>query len=166
MRKKTVIKVLILAVLVTVLVGVYNAEILTMTQEYIADKGWMMFISQVAITVLGVPAIYLSQHLEHRTRRWGSVLGLSGQSFWMMMAYAASAWGVLVMTVFYTHAWWTGFRNHWLKGSLLAQAQTGLTHSREQKLDQVLRLLTELENHQLETVKRGIKETIDLRSRW
>lgn len=161
---KKLVNFIIFGIIVIVMVGAYHVEIKEMVEQYIAEKGWMMFISQVAITVLGVPAIYLSQHLEHRTRRWGSVLGLSGQSFWVMMAYAASAWGVLLMTLFYTHAWWTGFRNHWLKGELLVKAQTELTHSREQKLDQVLRLLTELEDHQLDTVERGLTETRNLRA--
>ncbi len=93
---------------------IWHTQVTDWITGYVMQHGWLMLISQVAITMIGVPAIYLSQSLDRNTRRWASVLGLGGQPFWYMMAYATSGWGVFVMSLFYTYAWWTGFKNYWL----------------------------------------------------
>lgn len=89
------------------------------TQEYIAqyihDNGYMALLANVVIAFFGIPAIYLSQSLNFNTRRWASVLGLTAQPFWYAMAIHSEAWGVFIMSFFYTHAWWTGFVKYWLE---------------------------------------------------
>lgn len=104
----------IILTLLCFVVGMFHSEISELIKGYIFEHGILMFVSQVVITLVGVPAIYLSQSLNKDTRRWSSVFGLGGQPFWFMMAYSASAWGVFLMSCLYTHAWFTGFKNNWL----------------------------------------------------
>lgn len=72
-------------------------------------------MEQIAIALLGVTAIWLSQDERIARRRYASVLGLAGQPFWFYAAYTSEQWGIFVLCFFYTWAWFKGFRTHWLK---------------------------------------------------
>lgn len=71
-------------------------------------------MEQVAIALTGVIAIWLSQDKRDNWRKWACIFGLSGQPFWFYSAYQAEQWGIFVLCVFYTYAWFKGFRNNWL----------------------------------------------------
>ncbi len=114
MKTNTKITVYSLVLISILLAGIYHATIINMVSDYIATHGVLMFISQVVISCLGIPAIYLSQSKNYDVYRLSPLFGLAGQPFWFMMAYVSSAWGVFIMSMFYTHAWYTGFKNHWL----------------------------------------------------
>lgn len=75
------------------------------------DSIWI----QVAIGLTGVVAIYLSQQNNVKLKRYASIFGLSSQPFWFITAYSNEQWGILVLCVFYTYAWWTGLYNNWIK---------------------------------------------------
>lgn len=72
-------------------------------------------IEQIAIACTGCTAIYLANDHRPGWRRWASVFGLCGQPFWFYSALIAQQWGILLLTFFYTFAWWRGFRNNWLQ---------------------------------------------------
>ncbi len=97
--------------------------IIGLANNYIATYGLPMFIIQIAISLLGIPAIYLSQALQHNTRRWGSVLGVVSQPFWFALAYFTGAWGIGFMSIFYSAAWLKGLYNHWFKPPLASHEQ-------------------------------------------
>jgi hypothetical protein len=71
-------------------------------------------IEQIAIALLGVTAIFLSQ--DHRTtwRKWACVFGLLGQPFWFVATIKAGQWGIVVLCCFYTLAWARGIKTNWL----------------------------------------------------
>jgi hypothetical protein len=88
--------------------------ILDILIEYISTNGWLMLVTQVVISVTGVPAIIMSQSLNERVRKYACLVAISGQPFWFMMAWMTGAWGVFFMCFFYTYAWAKGVWNHWI----------------------------------------------------
>lgn len=74
-----------------------------------------MHITQIAIAITGVVAIWLSQDHRDNYRKYACIFGLAGQPFWIYSAYSAELWGILILSLFYAYAWWKGFKNNWLK---------------------------------------------------
>lgn len=71
-------------------------------------------ISQIGIACTGCAAIWLVGRKED-WRRWGFVIGLLGQPFWIMTALEHRQWGVLLLSCFYGYAWANGVWNHFIK---------------------------------------------------
>ena len=71
-------------------------------------------MDQVAIALTGVVAIWLSQDHREGLRKYACIFGLVGQPFWFYSAYSAEQWGIFVLCIFYTYAWFKGFRLHWI----------------------------------------------------
>lgn len=71
-------------------------------------------ISQIGIMIFGVAAIWLVGRKES-WKRWGYILGLLGQPFWMLNALENEQWGILIMTLVYTYSWCQGIYNYWIK---------------------------------------------------
>lgn len=71
-------------------------------------------ITQVAIAVFGVTAVFLSQSKNAETRRYASIFGLLGQPFWFYMAWNTKQWGILALCFLYTASWLQGFYNNWM----------------------------------------------------
>ena len=69
---------------------------------------------QLLLAVTGVVAILLTQSTRSDRRKYACLFGLAGQPFWFYSAYTADQWGIFVLCIFYTYAWLTGLRNHWL----------------------------------------------------
>ncbi|MCX6719691.1 MAG: nicotinamide mononucleotide transporter [Candidatus Staskawiczbacteria bacterium] len=59
------------------------------------------FIAQIGITVFGVSAIILVA----RKNKWGFVIGLVSQPFWLITSYLNKQWGVFFLTVVYVFSW-------------------------------------------------------------
>jgi hypothetical protein len=71
-------------------------------------------ITQVGILVLGCPAIWLVGRRES-WGRWGYLLGLLSQVFWVWTAIINQQWGVLMLSAWYTYAWGQGVYNFLIK---------------------------------------------------
>ena len=69
---------------------------------------------QIAIALLGVTAIFLSQDHRHEWRKWSCVFGLVGQPFWFIATIKAEQWGIVVLCCFYTLAWARGVKTNWI----------------------------------------------------
>lgn len=141
----------LIIVIVCFNLGIYEKTIEAALIAYIAEHGWLFFISQVAVAALGVPAIFVSQSLSRSTNRWASVLGLCGQPFWYMMAYATAGWGLFILSLFYTAGWWRGFKNYWL---------TSETETAERLLGESMKNIATLNNGQLQTLLSGINKEL------
>lgn len=72
-------------------------------------------LTQIAIFIFGVSAILLVGYKDDEIRKWGFVLGLIGQPFWIYSSYQSEQWGILLMTLFYTFSWSRGIYTHWIK---------------------------------------------------
>jgi len=72
-------------------------------------------MEQIAIAITGVVAIWLTQDHRENWRKYACLFGLVGQPFWFYSAYSAEQWGIFILCVFYTWAWFKGFRNHWME---------------------------------------------------
>ena len=73
-------------------------------------------ISQLAIALFGLTAIWLTQSVSAAQRKWAPVLGLCSQPFWFYATFTAEQWGIFVLAVFYTLAWCRGIKNQWFTG--------------------------------------------------
>lgn len=72
-------------------------------------------MEQIAIAITGVVAIWLSQDSRDSWRKYACLFGMAGQPFWFYSAYTAEQWGILILCVFYTWAWFKGVRLHWMQ---------------------------------------------------
>jgi hypothetical protein len=68
-------------------------------------------MTQFLLLALSGAAIYLvgNPGLE----RWGCLLGLCAQPFWVWTSWRHRQWGVLVLSFWYAYAWAAGLVNHW-----------------------------------------------------
>jgi hypothetical protein len=71
-------------------------------------------MAQFFIFIFGVSAIWLVGRKED-WRKWGFILGLCGQPFWIYTAYTTSQWGILFMCAFYTYSWASGVYQNFIK---------------------------------------------------
>lgn len=69
---------------------------------------------QIAITLLGPTAIWLSQSRSVRFQRWACIVGLVSQPFWFWAAWDSGQWGVFVVAVVCLLAWLKGLWVFWL----------------------------------------------------
>ncbi len=71
-------------------------------------------IAQLALGLLGVIAIWLSQDARPDRRRFACLFGLAAQPFWFYAMWHAEQWGVFGLCFLYTWSWLKGVRTHWL----------------------------------------------------
>lgn len=74
-------------------------------------------IDQIGITIFGCSAIWLVGRKEH-WKRWGYILGMCSQPFWLWAAVKAEQWGIVLLTFWYTYSWGQGIWNYWIKKEL------------------------------------------------
>ncbi len=70
-------------------------------------------IVQIAIMLFGGAAIWFVGRKE-KWSRWGYILGLLGQPFWIYESYTNEQWGIWLMTTVYTYSWIQGIINYWI----------------------------------------------------
>jgi nicotinamide riboside transporter PnuC len=68
-------------------------------------------ISQIAIAILGVTAITLIA----KKNRWGFVIGLISQPFWLYSSYENKQWGIFLLSVIYIFSWAFGIYEWFFK---------------------------------------------------
>lgn len=71
-------------------------------------------LEQIAIALLGVGALWCIQQEDSSPwRRWGPVLGLAGQPFWIYTGLVHRQYGMLFINMLYTVVWAAGVWRHW-----------------------------------------------------
>ena len=65
-------------------------------------------LSQIAIAVFGVGALFLQYSNSEKLRRLAPWVGLAGQPAWIYTAYSTQQWGMLFVTLLYTVGWARG----------------------------------------------------------
>lgn len=65
---------------------------------------------QIAIAVLSFVAITMIGS-DGPLHRWGFVVGLASQPFWIIATWRARQWGILLLAIFYCGAWSQGIFN-------------------------------------------------------
>ena len=71
-------------------------------------------LTQIGIPVLSGSGIWLVGRPEP-WKRWGYILGLAAQPFWLYVSFTPKMWGVLLVTLFCTYGWAQGVWFHWIK---------------------------------------------------
>ena len=71
-------------------------------------------IAQVGIGIFGCSAIWLVGRKES-WRKWGYLLGLCGQPFWIYTTVTHQQWGILALSVWYAYSWAQGVWNYIIK---------------------------------------------------
>lgn len=69
-------------------------------------------ISQIGIAIFGISAVILVA----KKNKWGFVLGLLSQPFWLITSFINKQWGVFLLSIIYVGSWVLGiyewfFRN-------------------------------------------------------
>ncbi len=73
-----------------------------------------MLIIQIIIFVTSASAIWLVSSKKH-WRRWGYIIGLVGQPFWLYSTFVEKQWGIFLLALFYMYSWGQGVWNYWIK---------------------------------------------------
>jgi nicotinamide riboside transporter PnuC len=73
-----------------------------------------MGIVQISIFVLGATAIWFVSRRE-RWSRWGYIIGLISQPFWLYTTIKNQQWGMVALSVWYTYSWFQGIWNFWIR---------------------------------------------------
>lgn len=73
-----------------------------------------MDFCQIMILIFSASAIWLvSQKKDYK--KWGYVLGLLGQPFWLYTTIVNKQTGMFILTLFYIYSWSIGFYNYFIK---------------------------------------------------
>ena len=67
----------------------------------------MDLVAQVGIVAFGATAIWLVGRPEPWSR-WGYVLGICSQPFWLWTSVSHRQWGIAVLTLWYGYSWGQG----------------------------------------------------------
>ncbi len=68
-------------------------------------------IAQIGIAIFGVAAVILVA----KKNKWGFVLGLASQPFWLITSYLNKQWGVFFLSIIYLFSWALGIYNWFYK---------------------------------------------------
>lgn len=71
-------------------------------------------IDQIALGLLGVAAVYLSQDSRAHVRRYACLFGIASQPFWFYATWKAQQWGIFALSFFYALSWLRGLYQFWL----------------------------------------------------
>jgi len=58
-------------------------------------------ISQIGIAIFGISAVILVA----KKNKWGFVLGLLSQPFWLITSFINKQWGVFILSIIYVGSW-------------------------------------------------------------
>ena len=89
-----------------------------------------MGLDQIAITLTGVIAVWLTQDKRLTWRRCACIFGLLAQPFWFYAAWKAEQWGIFAICALYTYAWARGVWTHWLSPYPQATERRRITSQR------------------------------------
>ena len=73
-----------------------------------------MSLEQVFIFIFGGSAIWLVGRTD-KWKRYGYILGLLSQPFWLYSSFINQQWGVFVLSIWYAYSWSNGIYNYWIK---------------------------------------------------
>jgi nicotinamide riboside transporter PnuC len=68
-------------------------------------------IANIGVAIFGITAIILVA----KKNKWGFVVGLISQPFWLITSYLHQQWGVFILTVVYVFTWSYGIYEWFLK---------------------------------------------------
>lgn len=74
-----------------------------------------MILLQVSIAIFGFVAIYLTQQPDDAKKKYACIFGLISQPMFLYSTFMAEQWGMFLLSIAYTYAWWVGFKSFWLK---------------------------------------------------
>lgn len=74
----------------------------------------MSDLIQILIFLFSASAIWFVGRREN-WRRWGYVLGLCGQPFWLYTTFISGQWGMFVLSVWYSYSWGQGVYNFFIR---------------------------------------------------
>ena len=72
-------------------------------------------LAQIAIGLLGVAAVMLSQDERAARRRYACLFGLAAQPFWFYTTWKAQQFGIFALSFLYAASWLRGFYFNWVK---------------------------------------------------
>lgn len=73
----------------------------------------MELICQICIVLFGIPAIWFVSRIEP-WKKWGYIIGICGQPFWVYTAYTHEQWGIFLLALGYTYSWGQGIYYYWI----------------------------------------------------
>lgn len=71
-------------------------------------------ISQIMLFISGASSIWFLSRTEE-WKRWGFIIGILGQPFWLYSAIHNKQIGIVVLTLFYTYSFAQGIYFYWIK---------------------------------------------------
>lgn len=69
---------------------------------------------QIGIAILSGISIWLLS-LKSKCRRWGFIVGLASEPLWIYVTFKEAQWGMFVLCIWFTYAYFQGIYNFWIK---------------------------------------------------
>ena len=69
---------------------------------------------QTVILITSALSIWLVTRREDWSK-YGYIIGLIGQPFWLYSSIQAEQWGIMALTIFYSYSWSQGIYYNWIK---------------------------------------------------
>lgn len=76
---------------------------------------WSVIAVQIGITMFSGTAAWLTNDGRPMVRKWAPVVGLLSQPFWIASAWQSQAFGIGLISIWYTYCWIRGIKNNWLR---------------------------------------------------
>lgn len=70
---------------------------------------------QIIIILSSTLALWLVNGENVKARRYGCLIGVIGQPFWLIETYQAAQWGMLIVSILYTAGWMRGIYHQWIR---------------------------------------------------
>ena len=85
---------------------------------------------QAIILILGGAAIWLISRRE-KWMRWGYIIGLISQPFFMYATYQEKQWGIFALAIWYSYSYSQGIYNYWIRKEKDGNSTKNLFKNRE-----------------------------------
>lgn len=74
----------------------------------------MEILSQLMILLCGASSVHLVARKD-KWKKYGYVVGLTAQPFWLYTTYMAEQWGIFILSFWYAYNWGLGIYNYIIK---------------------------------------------------
>ncbi len=71
-------------------------------------------IANLGICILGPIAVWFLMH-KQKWMRWGYIIGLCSEPFWLLTALIHKQWGIVILAFIYSYCYTKGIWNYWIK---------------------------------------------------
>ena len=70
---------------------------------------------QASVIIFAIITLWLLAQNKHHVRKWGYVIGIATQPFWVVIYWLSEQWLLMSLVIVYGGLYLVGFYNHWIR---------------------------------------------------